>query len=180
LKLRWWMALLGLVVVIAGPLRAQDTDGPMSEAEIEQLREMAPVPLERMRIFQTILDARVKMIEDLLAKPKRVGFALDIHDAMDQFAQIVDEFNDNLDEFGRQHRDVRKGLPKLLRDAERWATVLRSPPENEGYSIVRKIALDDLGDLREIAGQMQVDEEKYFKEHPEAAKAEKNRLDPKQ
>lgn len=171
------VVLTGLAMVLAAPLRAQDTDGPLSEAEVEQLREMAPAPLERMRVFEKILDTRAKEIEDLLSKPRRPGYAMDMHDALDQFGQIADEFNDNLDEWEKSNRDVRKELPKLLKNAERWATVLRSPPADGGYDIVKKIALDNLGDMRGIAGQMQTEQEAYFKAHPEAAKAEKQRVE---
>ena len=34
---------------------------------------------------------------------------------MDIDAQIADEFNDNLDEWEKSNRDVRKELPKLLK-----------------------------------------------------------------
>ncbi|QMV20132.1 hypothetical protein GOB94_01005 [Granulicella sp. 5B5] len=170
--------MAGLALMLAGSLRAQDdTDGPLSEAEVEQLREVAPVPMERMKVFEKILDARVKEIEDLLGRPPRPGYALDMHDALDQFGQIADEFNDNLDEWAKNKRDVRKELPKLLKNTERWATVLRSPPANGGYDIVKKIAQDNLGDMREMAGQMQTEQEAYFKAHPEAAKEEKRRVD---
>lgn len=172
------VVMAGLVVALAAPLRAQDdADGPLTQAEVEQLREMAPVPMERMKVFEKILDARVKEIEDLLGKAPRPGYALDMHDALDQFGQIADEFNDNLDEWEKNKRDVRKELPKLLKNEERWAAVLRSPPANEGYDVVRKIAQDNLQDMRDLSGQMQAEQEAYFKAHPEAAKQEKKRVE---
>lgn len=174
--------LLLLFVVLAGALGqgrsafAQDTEGPLSEAEVEALRESAYIPMERMRAFEKILDAREKTIETLLAKPNRPAFASDMHDALEQFGQIADEFNDNLDELGKAHRDVRKELPKLIKDTERWASALRSPAENDAYSIVKKIALDNVKDMREIVEQMQAEEEAYFKAHPEKVAEEKARV----
>jgi dsDNA-specific endonuclease/ATPase MutS2 len=180
LKLRLRTCLSGAAIVILGSaiaLRAQETDGPLSEAEVESLRDSAAIPMDRIRAFEKILDSRAKAIEDLLAKPHRPGFAQDMHDVLDQFGQIADEYNDNLDELNRAHRDCRKALSKLLRDTERWATVLRSPAENTQYSIVKKIALDNVNDMHEIVTQMQTDEETYFKEHPDAVKAEKAKVD---
>lgn len=170
--------MAALMVGLARPLCAQDdVDGPLTQAEVEQLREMAPVPMERMKVFEKILDDRVKEVEELLGRPPRPGYALDMHDALDQFGQVADEFNDNLDEWEKNRRDVRKELPKLLKNAERWATVLRSPPANDGYDVVRKIAQDNLEDMRELARQMQTEQEAYFKAHPEAAKEEKKRVE---
>jgi hypothetical protein len=42
---------------------------------------------------------------------------------------------------------------------------------------VKKIAQDNLGDMRAMAGQMQTEQEAYFKAHPEAAKEEKRRVE---
>ncbi len=168
---------LGLMLMCSGTVLAQeDTDGPYSQAEIEQLRDSAPIPMDRIRVFESILTAREKEISELVAKPHRPGYAEEMHDELDQFGKILDEFNDNLDEYSKNRRDVRKELPKLLKESERWGTVLRSPPENEGYSIVKKIALDNLQDMHDLAAEMQTELEAYFKAHPEAVKAEKERL----
>ena len=175
-----WLVLVAALWGAANCLHAQDVDGPLSDAEVESLREVAPVPMERMKVFEKALDTREKEIEDLLAKPRRPGFARDMHDFLDQFGKIADEFNDNLDEYDKHHRDVRKELPRLLKAIDRWGTALRSPPQDDGYNIVKKIALDHLADMKEIATQTQADEEAYFKAHPEAAKAEKARLEPRQ
>ncbi len=173
--------MLLFAIVLAGcsvgrPALAQDTDGPLSETEVESLRDASYIPMDKMRAFEKILDSREKTIEDLLAKRRGPRFATDMHDAMDQFGQIADEFNDNLDDLAKAHRDVRKELPKLIKDTERWASALRAPAEDDGYSIVKKIALDNVKDMREIAEQMQTEEEAYFKAHPEAVAAEKARV----
>jgi hypothetical protein len=160
----------------ARPVLAQDADGPLSEAEIESVRESAYIPMERMQAFERILDTREKTIGTLLAKSNRPGYAASMHDALDQFGQIADEFNDNLDELGRAHRDVRKELPKLIKATERWASVLRNPAENDAYNIVKKIALDSVNEMHEIVLQMQTDEEAYFKAHPEAVAEEKAKV----
>lgn len=171
------MLVFSVAMLAAAPMRAQDMDedGPLSQAEVEKLREVAPLPVERMKVFETILTDREKEIADLVARPRRPGYADEMHDALDQFGQILNEFNDNLDEYEKNHRDVRKELPKVLKEAERWGTVLRSAPENDGYSIVKKIALDNLKDTHDLVVEMQGELEAYFKAHPEAVKEEKLR-----
>jgi hypothetical protein len=150
----------------------------MSQKEIESLRDAAYIPNDRVMIFMKILDTREQDIQDLLSKPRRPGFNQDMHDLLDQFAAIADEFNDNLDEYQSKHRDVRKSLPKLISSIERWSTTLRAPAEDQTYNIVRKMALDSLKDMHDTATSMETEQAAYFKAHPDAEKMEKERADP--
>src|SRR5580704_1823292 len=103
-------ALLGLAL----PLRAQHSDTALSESEIEQLRDSAYVANDRVLVFIKLLDTRNKAIQDLFAHPRKPGREEDMHDLLEQFTSIADELNDNLDDYGPHHRDIRKALPKLL------------------------------------------------------------------
>lgn len=169
-----------LLVVFLPVTRAlgQDDDDTMSQKEIESLRDAAYIPNDRIMTFIRILDTREREIEDLLSKPRRPGFDQDMHDLIEQFSSIADEFNDNLDEYQSKHRDIRKSLPKLVSAIERWNTTLRAPAEDDAYNVVRKMALDSLKDMRDTATTMQTEQAVYFKAHPDAAKIEKERADP--
>jgi septal ring factor EnvC (AmiA/AmiB activator) len=174
---RVFTALLisALLAVSAQAALAQEKDDALSQKEIEELRDAAYVPTDRIETYEKILDTREKAIEELLAKPRHVTFGEDMHDAMGQFGAIADEMNDNLDELNAQHRDLRKILPKLVKATERWTTVLRSPGDDEAYKIARRIALDTVKDTHDMAVEMEASEEAYFKAHPDAAKEEKDR-----
>jgi hypothetical protein len=170
-------------VLLAGLLaqgksvRAQASDGMLSEREVESLRDSAFVPLDRIAAYEKILNDRERMIDDLMKKPHHVTFGPDMHDLIEQFGAIADELNDNLDEYNSRHRDVRKLLPKLVLATERWSTSLRAPGDDDAYKVVRKIALDALKDMKATAEEMEASQEAYFKAHPEAAKQEKERRD---
>ena len=156
--------------------RAQAADDVLSQKEVDTLRDTAFVPSDRVEAFEQFLNDREKQIQTLTARRHgHTDYGGDMHDLLDQFGQIADEFNDNLDEYNKQHRDVRKVLPKLLQTIDRWTATLNSTPENDAYNIVRRIAVDNLKDTREIVEGMQTDLAAYFKAHPEAAKAEKAR-----
>ncbi len=150
----------------------------LSEAEIEQLRDSAYVPADRVLVFMKLLDTRVHTIQDLLAKPRRPGREEDLHDLLEQFTAISDELNDNLDDYDNRHRDIRKPLPKLLDASERWASALRALPDNETYNLSRKLALQSIRDTRESTTKLIETQRAYFAAHPEAAKAEQQREDP--
>lgn len=175
----------GILVVCALALltpcilaHAQDDDSSMSQKEIESLRDAAYIPNDRVLTFVKILNTREQEITDLLSKPRRPGFNQDMHDLLDQFASIADEFNDNLDEYQSKHRDIRKSLPKLIPAIERWSTTLRTPADDQAYNIVRKMALDSLKDMHDTATSLETEQAAYFKAHPDAEKLEKERADP--
>jgi chromosome segregation ATPase len=172
-------AALLLALLLAPRLHAQANDDDMSQKEIESLRDAAYIPNDRIAAYEKILNTREQEIKDLLSRPHRPGFAQDMHDSIDQFGAIADEFNDNLDEYSSKHRDVRKTLPKLLSDIDRWSTTLRAPAADDVYNIVRRIALDSLKDMRDAATRMQTEQAEYFKAHPDAAKLEQERADPR-
>jgi len=169
--------VLGVLLVSPVPLQAQADEGVMSNAEVESLRDTAYVPLDRIAAFMKMLDDRVKKIDGLVAKRRYPGRADELHDLMEQMSGIVDELSDNLEEYDKRHRDVRKGLPKVVLATERWSTALRGPADDVAYNVERKLALDALKDMRELAEGMEAEEEQYFKDHPDAAKAEKERME---
>jgi hypothetical protein len=169
------------VLLVFAPIalaNAQDDDSSMSQKEIESLRDAAYIPNDRVMTFMKILNTREQEITNLVSKPRRPGFSQDLHDLLDQFAAIADEFNDNLDEYQSKHRDIRKSLPKLVTAIERWSTTLRTPADDQTYNIVRKMALDSLKDMRDTATSMETEQAAYFKAHPDVEKLEKERSDP--
>ena len=178
-KLRRLPILLFLFAFVAPLLvHAQRKDSALSEGEVEQLREAAYVPNDRLIVFIKFLDARSRMIQDLVAKPRRPGREDDLHDLFEQFNSIADELNDNLDDYGPRHRDIRKQLPRLIEATDRWSTALRTPADSETYNLARKLALESVRDVREEATRLVEDQRTYFAAHPEAVKAEKERESP--
>lgn len=171
------LALLTALALHTAPhAHAQAAEDVLSQKEVDTLRDAAFVPVDRIAAFEQFLNDRQKRILELAAKRHgHTDYGGDMHDAIDQFGQIVDELNDNLDEYSRRHRDVRKALPKLLKAIDEWTSTLNAPSENDAYNVVRKIALDNLKDTRDIAQQLQTDLDAYFKAHPEALKDEKKR-----
>jgi hypothetical protein len=162
------IALAFVLVALALPARAQHNDSALSEGEIEQLRDSAYVANDRLLVFIKFLDARNKAIQDLFAHPRKPGREDDTHDLLEQFTAIADELNDNLDDYGPHHRDIRKALPKLLDATERWSSNIKQPPENATYDLSRKLALEAIRDIREEATQLVEDQKTWFAAHPPA------------
>ena len=156
------------VAVMPAPIYAQRRESALSEAEVEQLRDAAYVPSDRVLLFIKLLDTRTKAIQDLFNRPRRPGREEDAHDLFEQFTAVADELDDNLDDYGPHHRDIRKALPKLIEATERWSSALKTPPENEAYNVSRKLALESIRDIREAAGHLVEDQRAWFLAHPPA------------
>ena len=158
--------LAALFTVPAINLHAQRESPALTEAEVEQLRDSAYVAADRIMVFVKLLDDRTKSIQTTTTGPRRPGREQDLHDLMEQFTSIADELDDNLDEYGPAHRDMRKALPKLLAASERWATILKTPPDNEAYNVSRKLSLEAVRDIRESATKLVDDQRTWFAAHP--------------
>ncbi len=155
-----------VLLTLISPLHAQRSDNSLSEGEVEQLRDSAYFPSDRVLVFIKLLDARNRKIQDLFAHPRRPGREEDTHDLLEQFTNIADELNDNLDDYGPHHKDLRKVLPKLLDATERWSSNIKTPPENPVYDLSRKLALEAIRDIREEASHLIEDQKTWFAAHP--------------
>ena len=161
------LALLWFASALLVPsVHAQRNEATLSEGEIEQLRDSAYVANDRVMVFIKLIDTRIKLIEDMYAKPRRPGREQDTHDLFEQFTSLANELSDNLDDYSQRHRDIRKALPKLTEATEHWATAIRSPPEDDSYKVSRKIALESLDDLRQQTKEMVEEQKTWFAAHP--------------
>ncbi len=155
-----------LLLALSPSLYAQRESPALTDAEVEQLRDSAYVATDRVLVFIQLLDQRSRSIQTLATTPRRPGREQDIHDLLEQFTSLADELNDNLDDYGPAHRDMRKALPKLLSATERWATAIKSPADNEAYTVSRKLALEAVRDLREESTRLIEEQRTWFVSHP--------------
>jgi len=151
---------------LAAPLCAQPPDSSLTQAEIDQVREYRYYPADCVLLFVNFLDLRTQELHDLYAHPRRPGREQDTHDLIQQFTSITDQLSDNLDEYGPLHIDLRKALPKILTGIDRWTADLNALPDNNAYTVTRKLALESLHDLRESTTQLAADQAAWFKAHP--------------
>lgn len=121
------LALLLLAsVAIAGRVRRD----PLTEAETDQLREAAQDPGPRLKLYIKFATARLETIEQLRTDPK---MATDrgqrIHDLLEDFVNIVDEIDQNVDSYDERDLDLRKPLKALIEADSGWQLRLRTLKE---------------------------------------------------
>jgi hypothetical protein len=166
---------LTLFLIAIPSLYPQGKESALSEAEVEQLRNVADAPSDRVLLFVKLVDTRVKTLQDLYAKPRRPGREEDTHDLLEQITLIADELDDNLDDYGPRHYDIRKALPKLIEATDRWTTAIKTPPENATYDVSRRLTLEAIQDIRDSAQKLEEEQKEWFLAHPPAGENTKKK-----
>ena len=121
-----------LLLLLALPAAARKRD-PLTEAEADQLREVAMEPYRRIKLMIKFTEARLVAIDQIRVDPKLAADrGKQIHDLLEDFTSLIDEINDNLDQYeGRQLdkdqvKQYHKGLKELIEADERFDLRLRT------------------------------------------------------
>ncbi|HWX52985.1 MAG TPA: hypothetical protein VN176_00195 [Verrucomicrobiae bacterium] len=124
------IVLMLLTLVSAAWAKRRD---PLTETEADQLREAALEPQKRLMLLIKFTSARLDAIEQLRADPKEAdGRGAKIHDLLEDFTALLDELNDNLDQYqGRpldkdERTDFRKGLKAVISAGDQFDVKLKT------------------------------------------------------
>jgi len=125
--MRRFLAAVSLLIVSASVVSAARTRrDPLNAKEIDELREAAQEPENRFKLYIKFAQERLVAAEGLRSPstpPADRGQR--IHDALEDFANLVDEINDNVDSYSRQKQDLRKPLQLLIQADTGWQERLR-------------------------------------------------------
>jgi hypothetical protein len=165
------VAITGALMLLAiAPAFAQSKKDPLTDQQIEDVREAGDQPLQRIKLFVGYVDDRAKGIHTLNADPIAPNKNVRLHNLMEEFTRLSDELQDNMDNFDQQHADLRKVLKEIVDKTTEWGTILNEPKPSPQYDFSRKTAIDANQSAHETAVQMQADETKYFAEQKKKEK----------
>jgi len=153
---------------------AQFRREPLNPVEIDQLRDAAQEPSERIKLYIQFARARLVALEQMRADPKVTDRAQQTHDKLQNFLDVYDELNDNIDTFVERRADLRKPLKAVIEADNEFQAKLRAlkssgdatPSEAQKYQFL----LDNVVDTVDGGAQ---DHRQLLAQQEEAAKHKK-------
>jgi hypothetical protein len=174
---RWITAIL--LLGMAGPVFAQKHHDPLTGPEIDQIRDTSWEPRQRLPLYVQFARARLVKLEEMRSDPKAKDRARQTHDLLDDFQQLYDELNDNIDTYVDRRDDIRKPLKVVIDADTEFQAKLRalkdaagvSPQEAQQYEFVLTNAIESVDAATE-------DHRKLLAEQEEQAKHKKLNKNP--
>jgi hypothetical protein len=122
-----------IVLVLTTALAFARKRDPLTDAEADQLRQVALEPQKRLKLYIKFTEARLDSIDQARSDPKQAqGRGPAIHNLLEDFTALIDEINDNLDQYeGRgldkdQTKDFHKGVKEVITAEQRFRARLRT------------------------------------------------------
>jgi hypothetical protein len=185
-RLLWCLMAAALA---SSPMAAQHRDF-LTADEVEQIRE-AQEPNTRLELYTRFARSRVDLVRNLLShdKPGRSGM---IHDALDEYAKIVDAMDDVADQALAKRAELSKGMRVVSNMEREMLPALRKirdsrPKDLDRYDFALTTAIETTSDSLDLAdsdlgkrGDKEIAREEREKKEAEVAKTpEEKRADAK-
>jgi hypothetical protein len=168
----------GLALLLSCSARADRRRDPLSQLEIDQLRDTAQDPDLRLKLYVKFARARLDAIEQVRSDPKVTDRSQPTHDRLQDFLDVYDELNDNVDTYADRKSDLRKALKAVIDADTEFQAKLRAlkssataiPSETQKYDFLLTNALDTVDASAQDHRQLLAEQEEAAK-HKKPTKA---------
>lgn len=128
-KIKWLAVFLSAILLLPFAF-AQSTRDPLTDKESDDLREAAQEPLKRIKLLVKFASERLDTVENIQDEAKSEERGARMHDSLDDFRQIIDELDDNLDDYSRKNSDLRKALNDVIEAESQFLSRLQAIKKN--------------------------------------------------
>ena len=147
------MKILFGCLLLAGALAAQNRDF-LTADEVDQIRE-AQEPNMRLTLYIKFAKERVELARSLVSKEKP-GRSIMVHDALEDYAKILDAIDAVADEALAHKADLKVGLNAVAKGEKELLPMLQKireaqPKDLERYDYALKNAIDSTSDSLQSA-----------------------------
>ena len=146
---------------------AQHRRDPLNPLEVDEVREAALDADKRIKLYVKFARERLEALEQMRADPKVTDRARQTRSRLQDFLDVYDELNENIDNFADRKDDLRKPLKAVIEADTEFQAKLRAlktsaevnKNEIEQYRVLLANALDTLDssaqDHRELLGEQE-------------------------
>jgi hypothetical protein len=160
-----------LLLFIPAVSVAQRHRDPLTQQEIDQVRDTSWEPRLRLPLYVQFARARLVKLEEIRSDPKVKDRSRQTHDLLDDFQLLYDELNDNIDTYVDRKNDIRKPLKVILDADTEFQAKLRAlkdaadvrSAEAQQYSFVLDNAIETVDSSTEDHRKLLSDQEELAK-----------------
>jgi hypothetical protein len=171
LKIVLKIALAFLLVPASLVFAQQNRRDPLNDLEVDKLRDAAQDPDIRLKLYVEFARTRLDKMQQVHADPKAQDRDEQTKSALQDFIDIYDELQDNIDTFADRKDDLRKALKPVIESDTEFGSKLRafksslatSPQEAGKFDFLLGTALSAVDDGAKNDRELLAQQEETFK-----------------
>lgn len=117
---------VALLLFGCSAVQAQRHHEPLTQSEIDQIRDASWEPKQRLTLYVQFTRDRLVKLEQMRSDPKTKNRPQQTHDMLDDFLLLYDELNDNIDTYVDRKDDIRKPLKVVIETDTEFQAKLRA------------------------------------------------------
>lgn len=117
------VAVLVLAMSAGGQAHRRD---PLTPLEVDKIRDSAMEPGIRLKLYIEFARARLDKLQEVRSDPKATDKEEQTHAALQDFTDVYDELNENVDTFADRGDDIRKALKPVIEADTEFGAKLRA------------------------------------------------------
>src|SRR5713101_5320196 len=160
-----------LLLLAVSAIAQQHQRDPLNDLEIDKLRDSAQLPDVRLKLYVDFARARLDKLQQVHADTKATDRQKQTRDALQDFLDVYDELDTNVDTFADRRDDLRKALKPVIEADTEFGSKLRAfkaslastPKEAEGYAFLLGSALETVDSAAKDHRDLLAEQEEAFR-----------------